>query len=117
MISKFNVMIKKQVLILLFMLAAIILGSSCSHKVVYTNKWQNNNDNVQSKTGTNKSLRFYDEKSKLQYEISNDYLNLYISIKAKDQQIQSKITKGGLKVGVNTMEKNNFRLKYFIRFR
>jgi hypothetical protein len=96
---------KRKVLLLLSMVTAVLLISSCSHKVVYTNKWQNDDFTELSKAETGQSLRFYDKKSNLQYEVTNDNKNLYICIKATDQQLQNKITKAGMKVGIDTLGK------------
>lgn len=98
-------MIKRQILVLLSLFAAILLISSCSHKVVYTNKWQSDDFTELSKAETAQSLRFYDSKSKLQYEVTNDNKNLYICIKATEQQLQNKITKAGMRVGIDTLGK------------
>jgi hypothetical protein len=99
-------MVKWQVLLLLSLITAILLISSCSRKVVYTNKWQSDDFTDLNKAETGQSLRFYDPKSKLQYEVTNDNKNLYVCIKATDQQLQSEITKSGMKVGIDTLGKN-----------
>ncbi len=87
------------------MLGAIIFFSSCSHTVVHTSSWQTNDFNVLSESETKEPLRFFDLKSKLQYSISNDYKNLYICIKATEQQSQIKIIRAGMTVGIDTLAK------------
>jgi hypothetical protein len=96
---------KRKVILLLSVVAAVLLISSCSHKVVYTNRWQSDDFTGLSNAETGQSLRFYDPKSKLQYEVTNDYKNLYICIKAPDEQLQNRITKAGMKVGIDTLGK------------
>jgi hypothetical protein len=109
-------MIKRQVLILLSLLAVIIIISSCSRKVTYTNSWQSGDFTKLNKSETEEPLRFYDEKSKLQYEVSNDYKNLYICLKATDQQSQMKIMRAGMTVGIDTLGKKSPQVEILFPF-
>jgi hypothetical protein len=109
-------MIKRQVLILLSLLAVIIIISSCSRKIAYTNSWQSEDFTKLSKSETEEPLRFYDEKSKLQYEVSNDYKNLYICLKATDQQSQMKIVRAGMTVGIDTLGKKSPQVEIMFPF-
>jgi len=109
-------MIKKQGLILMFLLIAIIIISSCSHKVVYTNAWQSDDFTVLSKKETSEPLSFYDAKSKLQYQVTNDYKNLYICLKATDQQSQMKIIRAGMTIGLDTLGKKSPQVEVLFPF-
>ena len=40
-------------------------------------------------------LRYFDDKSKLQYTITNDSVNLYVCIRATDEESQLKIVRSG----------------------
>lgn len=75
--------------------------------MAYTNSWQSGDFTVLSKSETSEPLRYYDKKSKVQYEVSNDYKNLYICLKATDQQSQIKIVRAGMKVGIDTLGKKS----------
>jgi hypothetical protein len=46
-------------------------------------------------------LRFSDSKSGLQYTITNDESNIYIAIRATEQQIQMKIVGAGMQIWIN----------------
>ena len=50
-------------------------------------------------------LKFYDDKSKLQYTVSNDFQNIYFCIRATDQQTQSKIIRAGMQIWIDTTGK------------
>ncbi|MGD0710897.1 MAG: hypothetical protein ABR968_06910 [Bacteroidales bacterium] len=106
---------KRQVLILLYLFIAIII-SSCSHKGVYLNSWQNGDFKVPSKSETSEPLSFYDAKSKLQYQVSNDFKNLYICLKATDQQSQMKIIRAGMTVGIDTLGKKSTQVEILFPF-
>lgn len=108
-------MIKRQVFILLSMLTVIIFYSSCSH-TVYTNSWQTDDFTVLRKSETTEPLRFYDSKSKLQYQVANDYKNLYICLKATDQQSQMKIIRAGMTVGLDTLGKKSPQVEVLFPF-
>jgi len=106
---------KTQTLILLSLFSAILFFSSCSH-TFYTSTWQTTDFNVLSRTETTEPLRFFDIKSKLQYDISNDDKNLYICIKATDQQSQMKIIKAGMTVGIDTLAKKKPQVEILFPF-
>jgi len=46
-------------------------------------------------------LRFSDSKSSLQFTISNDESNIYMAVRATDQQIQMKILIAGMQIWIN----------------
>jgi uncharacterized membrane protein YgcG len=108
-------MIKRKDFILMSMIIGIMFFSSCSH-TVYTNSWQTVDFTVLRKSETTEPLRFYDSKSKLQYEVSNDYKNLFILIKATDQQSQMKILRAGMTVGIDTLAKKKPQVEILFPF-
>ena len=71
--------------------------SSCSHKIYDTLYWQGNKaetaGNILEWSGP---LRFYDEKSKINYNISNDDRNLYLCMNISDEAAKLKIIRGGM---------------------
>lgn len=46
-------------------------------------------------------LKYFDEKSHLSYEISNDLTNLYVAVSTMDEATQVSIMRTGISVGVN----------------
>jgi len=92
---------------LFFSILMMGLFFSCS-KSVYVNSWQSKNvkadGNLQEWIVP---LNNYDVKSKLQYSITNDSLNLYVCIRATDDQSQLKIIRAGMQVWIDTAGKNN----------
>ena len=64
-----------------------------------------NNFTSPDNTELHEALRFCDKKSKLQYSISNDSKNIYICIKATDEQYQAKIIRAGMQINIDTSGK------------
>lgn len=76
--------------------------------------WQNENFLKIPDHKLREPLRFYDQKTFIQYNITNDSKNLYITIKATDSYIQSKILKAGFVISIDTsLKKNNACNLYF----
>ena len=55
----------------------------------------------------NLPLQYYDEESRLNYSLSNDEQNLYICVRAVDQQSQLKMIHAGFNVWIDTTGKRN----------
>lgn len=88
----------------LMVLMVIVAGlfSSCS-KAVYENLWQSKVINADgSAQEWQKPLRYFDDKSKLQYTVTNDAQNLYVCICATDEQSQMKIMRAGMQFWIDT---------------
>ena len=98
------------------LLTVVIFITSCSRKIVYNNAWQSDDFTVLSKKETSEPLSFYDAKSKLQYQVTNDYKNLYICLKATDQQSQMKIIRAGMTVGLDTLGKKSPQVEVLFPF-
>ncbi|MGZ4059422.1 MAG: hypothetical protein ACXVPU_10350, partial [Bacteroidia bacterium] len=49
--------------------------------------------------------KFYDDKSKLQYTVANDRENLYLCIRATNEQTQLKIFRAGMEIWIDTTGK------------
>jgi hypothetical protein len=90
-----------------------VLFSSCSHKLSDAIDWQSNkvtaDGNMQEWPDP---LRFFDEKSKLNYEISNDLENLYVGMKISDEALRIKIIRGGMEFRIDTSGKNSFPIAF-----
>jgi hypothetical protein len=83
-----------------------VLFFSCSVPVVNSLR-QTKKIDVDGVAGEwNLPLRFYDIESRLQYVFSNDDKNLYLCIRATDEECQSKILRTGLQVWIDTLGKN-----------
>jgi len=91
-------------LFLKFFLFVIISGFllSCS-KTLYDSSWQNRTviaDGISREWKI--PLRYYDYKSKLQYTVTNDTVNLYICIRACDEFSQMKMIRAGMQIWIDT---------------
>jgi hypothetical protein len=90
-------------------LLALCLFSSCSHKIYDSLDWQNNKVTVDGKIPEwSNPLRFYNDKSKLNYTITNDRRNLYLCMKISDITAQIKILRGGMEFRMDTLGKKSF---------
>ena len=84
----------------------IMLFNSCSsQQPVYKSLWQVKDFTSADNKELQEPLRFYDKKSKLQYSITNDNKNMYICIKATDEQSQMKIIHAGMQINIDTTGK------------
>ncbi|MES2397721.1 MAG: hypothetical protein V4549_17045 [Bacteroidota bacterium] len=83
--------------------------SSCTHYIyIYKSQWSINKITVDGKlTEWQLPLKFYDDKSKLQYAIANDNENLYLCIRATDEQTQMKMFAAGMQVLIDTSENSD----------
>ena len=96
----------KQISLALFVLC---LFSSCSHKVYDSLNWQSNKVTVDGKIPEwSNPLRFYNDKSKINYTITNDRRNLYVCMKISDVTEQIKIFRGGMEFRIDTLGKKSF---------
>jgi hypothetical protein len=82
-----------------------LLNSCSSQQPVYKSLWQTNKFTSPDNKELHEALRFCDKKSKLQYSITNDSKNIYICIKATDEQYQMKIIRAGMQVNIDTTSK------------
>jgi hypothetical protein len=90
----------------------LFMASSCTHYVyISRSPWQKTEVVVDGKADEWPTpLKYYDEKSKLQYTVTNDKKNLYLCIKASDEQSQTKIIRAGMQVWIDTAGKNDHRV-------
>ena len=106
---------KQHILILLPLFTLLMLFFSCSH-TFFKSTWQSEDFTVLHKSETSEPLRFFDPQSKLQYSFSNDKKNIYICIKATDEQSQIKIIRAGMTVGFDTLGKKEPQVKILFPF-
>ena len=94
-------------------LFVVFLFSSCSHKVYDAIDWQASKVTVDGNIQEwSDPLRFYDYKSKVNYTISNDRENLYVSMKISDFALRMKIVKGGMEFRIDTSGKKVFPIAF-----
>jgi hypothetical protein len=94
---------KKKISNIVLLIFLFIVALACS-KTIYKGSWQEKDFSKISSAEWVEPLRFYDSKSHLQYSVSNDLNNLYLCIKATDEQSQFKILKAGMQVWIDTLE-------------
>jgi hypothetical protein len=86
-----------------------ILALACSPKTYDSVEWQNSSVAVDGVIDDwANPLRFYDNKSKINYSISNDLKNIYLCIKISDRFTQLKILRAGMEIKIDTLGKNGF---------
>jgi len=79
-----------------------LLLISCSKEVI-SSLWHEKDIIRENETGALETpLRFFDSKSRLQYTVLNDKENLYICVKAMENQTQIKLMKAGLQIWIDT---------------
>ncbi|MBI3134428.1 MAG: hypothetical protein HYZ14_07090 [Bacteroidetes bacterium] len=88
----------------LFALTAI----SCSNKNIHHLEWR------QTKSGITSIPKYYDNVAKTAYDITNDSLNLYLSIVVADENTRLQVMMSGIEVWIDTTKKasKNFGLLF-----
>jgi hypothetical protein len=90
---------------------SLFILSGCAPKYIYKANWQNTPVVIDGKTNDwEVPLRFFDTKTKLNYSVSNDAENLYICIRATDDDNVSGITKRGLQIWIDTTGKRSHQV-------
>ena len=86
-----------------FFIIPIVLMISCTHYIyISRSTWQQKPVVADGKPNEWKiPLKYFDEKSKLQYAITNDFQNLYFCIRATEQETQTKILRAGLQIKIS----------------
>jgi hypothetical protein len=90
---------------LLSFMVGVSIIYSCS-KSVYPTAWENTPvvaDGILNEWSV--PLQYYDENTKLNYDITNDQKNLYVSIRSNDEQIQTKMLRGGFTLWIDVTGK------------
>jgi hypothetical protein len=87
--------------------------SSCSQKIVDSIGWQTSKVTVDGKISEwSNPLRFYDDKSKINYSITNDRQNLFLCMKVSDETSKAKILRGGMEFRIDTLGKKVFPIAF-----
>ncbi|MEI6821863.1 MAG: hypothetical protein WCL51_07990 [Bacteroidota bacterium] len=92
-----------------FIVAAIVatIGITSCAPEMYQSMLQTTAFTEKIDSSSMETQRFYDPKSKLQYAVTNDNQNLYIVIKATEEQTQYKIIRAGMQLTIGNVSKTN----------
>ncbi|MGP8215283.1 MAG: hypothetical protein ACLQQ4_06950 [Bacteroidia bacterium] len=92
-------------------MVTLALFSGCAPQDIYKSNRQKTPVTIDGKTNDwEVPLRFFDSKTKLNYTVTNDADNLYICIRATDDDNVSGITRRGLQIWIDTTGKKNHQV-------
>lgn len=92
-----------------FFLICILI--SCTNRIKYSSSWQRTKVTADGKIPEwSNPLRFFDNKTGINYTISNDYQNLYLCCSISDEFLQTKILRSGLEFGIDTLGRKSFKV-------
>lgn len=91
-----------------FVLVVVSMAVSCTHYIyISRSMWQPKLVVADGKANEWKlPLKYYDEKSKLQFSVSNDLKNIYFCVRATEQETQTKMINAGFQLWIDTTGKN-----------
>jgi hypothetical protein len=93
----------------IYLIAAIVFLGGCAPETTLSLGWQDAPINADGIAAEWKMpLRFFDKDTKLNYEFTNDSINLYFSMKVPDELVQIKILRAGMVVAIDTAGKKNY---------
>ncbi|MEN8251119.1 MAG: hypothetical protein ABFS32_19450 [Bacteroidota bacterium] len=96
-----------QILIVLLGFLAISPSAFGQKKNIKTSKWQTTTVIIDGKLDGDKDvLRYYDKRTRISYDISNDSTTIYLQFKVGDEIAQMKILRAGMVVGLDTVGKS-----------
>jgi uncharacterized membrane protein YgcG len=83
--------------------SSLLILAGCSSPLVYSATWQDKPVTIDGKANEWKiPLDYYDDKTKLNFSISNDGANLYFCVRATEYETQSGIVRNGLQIFIDT---------------
>jgi len=87
----------------------ICLLISCTNKIYNSSSWQSRKVTIDGKISEwSNPLRFYDQETGMNYNISNDNYNLYFVCSISNEFLQTKILRSGLEFKIDTLGKKSF---------
>lgn len=99
---------------ILFIIPFLVLVS-CSRKVIETTKWQKSGITADGNpTEWELPLKYFDTKSKINYEFSNDLKNLYMAIRVTDKDAMVRVLSSGVTLELNTDGDSDY--PYLVKF-
>jgi hypothetical protein len=101
----------KKVIIYTVVISSLVLLICCAPAIVSKTTWQSKPVVVDGQTNDWEiPLRFFDEKTKLGYSVTNDGENLYICVRATDDENVQGITRRGLQLWIDTTGKKGHQV-------
>ena len=93
----------KSPLIIIAANASLLFIAGCSSPLIYTSIWQDKPVVVDGKATEWKiPLDYFDDKTKLNFSITNDKNNLYFCVRATEDETQKGIIHNGLQIWIDT---------------
>jgi hypothetical protein len=90
------------------LLFAVCFLISCSNKIYDSSSWQSNKVTIDGKINEwPNPLRFYDQETGINYNITNDRENLYFVCSITNEFLQTKILRSGLEFKIDTLGKKS----------
>lgn len=87
----------------------LLIIISCSRTIYSSLSWQYSPVLVDGNMNEwPNPLRFYDNKSKINYSITNDRNKLYVCLKISDELTQLRIMEGGMEFSIDTTDKKSY---------
>ncbi len=87
----------------------VCLLISCTNKIYNSSSWQSKKVTIDGKISEwSNPLRFYDQETGMNYNISNDNYNLYFVCSISNEFLQTKILRSGLEFRIDTLGKKSF---------
>ena len=92
---------------------SIYLFVSCTNKIYDSSGWQSHKVKVDGIINEwPNPLRFYDQKTGISYNISNDHYNIYFAASISNEFLQTKILRSGLEFRIDTLGKKSFGVSF-----
>ena len=92
---------------------SIYLFVSCTNKIYDSSGWQSHKVKVDGIINEwSNPLRFYDQKTGISYNISNDRNNIYFAASISNDFLQTKILRSGLEFRIDTLGKKSFGISF-----
>ncbi len=101
--------------LLLFLSLGLLLFQSCTSPLIYKSIWQDKPVSIDGKATEWKiPLDYFDDKSKLNFSVSNDNKNIYICVRATEEETQKGIIRNGLQIWFDTVggKKNQVGIQF-----
>jgi len=92
---------------------SICVFVSCTNKIYDSSGWQSHKVKVDGIINEwSNPLRFYDQKTGISYNISNDRNNIYFAASISNDFLQTKILRSGLEFRIDTLGKKSFGISF-----
>lgn len=93
----------KRPLLTLVISVSLAFFAACSSPLIYTAVWQNKPVTIDGKATEWKiPLDYFDDKTKLNFTVTNDDTNMYICVRATEDETQRGIVRTGMQIWIDT---------------